>query len=87
MTEQTIQDRIAQRQEALAVARREEQNLLALRTLIDNNGLAPAPNSTRFIDPTYKCVTVGIGRDHTATLYVTQGDLDALKHLLGETEE
>lgn len=86
MSEETIEDRIARRQAALNAAKREEADLRALATLIDNNGVAPAPRRVDFIAPDYQLVTVGIGRDHTASIYITTTDLRALRRLLGQEE-
>lgn len=86
MTEETIQDRINRRKASLDAVLREEADLRALATLIDNNGMSPAPSHVDFIAPDYQLVTVGIGRDHVASIYITTADLRELRRLLGKEE-
>jgi hypothetical protein len=86
MTEQTIHQKIAERKAALESANRKRADLQALSILLENNGIQPAPNRIDLIAADYNVVTVGIGKDHTATILVTTTDLRALRRLLGEPD-
>lgn len=86
MSEETIQDRIARRQAALDEAKREEENLNALATLIRNNGHDRGPARVQYMQPVRE-VLVGIGKDHTARVMLFEDDIAALRHLLGQEEE
>lgn len=83
MTQETIAQRVEQRKRALQAANLERQQLQALDILISGATPQPAPQRIDLIDPTYKVVTIGIGKDNTATLLITQSDLDALDYQLG----
>lgn len=84
MTEKTIHERVTEHKAALAAVNRERADLQALSLLIDNNGVQPAPHSIDLIAPDYQIVTVGIGKDHTATILITTSDMRALHHVLGQ---
>lgn len=85
MTEQTIHDKIEERKRALAEANNERAQLQALSILMDGNEIQDGPAATRFIERV-KCITVGIGRDHTATIYMFEDDIAAVRRLLGQEE-
>jgi len=84
MTQQTIAEKVRDRKEQLDAANRERAQLQALDILIEGCTPQPAPQRIDLIDPTYKVVTIGIGRDNTATLLVTADDMKALDALLGK---
>jgi hypothetical protein len=87
MIEKPIHQKVQEAEQALADANNERATLQALALLVANNGANPAPNRIDLIAPDYKIVTVGIGRDHTATILVTEKDMKALQYLLeGDTD-
>lgn len=83
MIEKTIAEKVAERKAALDEANKERATLQALDVILTNCEMQPAPHTVNLIDPTYRVVTIGVGKDHTVSLYLTQGDYEALQHLLG----
>lgn len=83
MSEETIQDRIARRKAKLDEAKRDEANLIALDTLIKNNGHTRGPTRVSYVEPVRE-VLVGIGKNHTARVMLFEDDIAALRHLLGQ---
>ena len=83
MTEKPINIKIMELEAALDAANLENVHLQALNTLIENNNVYRAPTHIELIAPDFQIVTVGIGKDHTATILITTTDLQALQHLLG----
>ena len=84
MTEKTINTKITELEAALDAANHEHANLQALNTLIKNNRVHLAPTRIELVAPDYKIVSVGIGKDHTATILITTTDLQAMRHILGQ---
>lgn len=83
MSEETIEKRIARRQAALDAANSEKANLQALATLLDNHTAEAGIVNVRFLRPV-KEMTIGIGRDHVARVFMFDDDIAALRHLLGQ---
>lgn len=81
----TIHDKIGACQEALDAAKIEKAQLDALALLLSTGEVQDAPNRIDFMMPA-KILTVGIGKDHTATLYLWSDDIEELSKILGETD-
>ena len=84
MTQETITEKVQRRKAALEAANRERAVLQALDIIMSTCTAQPAPRRIDLFDPTYKIVTVGIGKDTVATILVTDDDIKALNHLLGK---
>ena len=52
-----------------------------LHELLSRENLITAPTTVKFIDPTYRVATVGVGNDHVASIFLCEGDMDALKNI------
>lgn len=86
MTEQTIHEKVAERKRALAEANTERSQLQALSIILDSAEIQDGPNAVRFLERV-KTLTVGVGKDHTATIYMFEDDIAALRRLLGQEND
>lgn len=85
MTEKTIHEKVADRQQGLADAKLERSQLEALGLLLDSVEIQDGPRRVDFIAKV-QCLTVGVGKDHTATIYMFKDDIAAVRRLLGQEE-
>ncbi|MEE9311935.1 MAG: hypothetical protein V3V10_05915 [Planctomycetota bacterium] len=86
MTEKTIHEKVADRQRDLAAAKLERSQLAALDLLLDSVEIQDGPNRVSFFEKV-QCLTVGVGKDHTATIYMFKDDIAAVRRLLGQEED
>ena len=57
-----------------------------LHELLSRASLVTAPTTVKFIDPTYKVATIGVGNDYAASIFLCDRDLNALKTITKNNE-